>query len=57
MSIGHGEVIRDEDGPAHIDARINEHGQLWHYRAWADWMSALDWDDLRENHSRLGDRV
>ena len=36
--------------------RVNEHAQLWHYRAGrTGWRRR--WDDLRANHSRLGDRV
>jgi phenylpropionate dioxygenase-like ring-hydroxylating dioxygenase large terminal subunit len=57
MSIGRGNVIDDEQGPRYIEGRVNEHAQLWHYRSWADWMSASSWDDLRENHSKLGDKV
>jgi phenylpropionate dioxygenase-like ring-hydroxylating dioxygenase large terminal subunit len=53
MGKGHGEVIDDETGPAHIDTRINEHAQLWHYRNWAQWMAASSWEELRENHPRM----
>ena len=31
---------------------VNEHGQLWTYRAWAEWMDAESWAALRQNHSR-----
>jgi phenylpropionate dioxygenase-like ring-hydroxylating dioxygenase large terminal subunit len=44
-------VINDEAGPPRIETRINEHAQLWTYRAWADWMSAESWDDLRARHA------
>jgi hypothetical protein len=52
MGKGHGEVILDEDGPPRVDKLTNEHGQLWHYRAWAEWMRAESWAELRANHSR-----
>ena len=58
MSLGHGEVIDDETGPPHIDGKINEHAQLWHYRAWSEWISAESWAQLRETHSPVPeDRV
>ena len=50
MNLGHGEVIEDELGPPRIDSNLNEHGQLWHYRNWAEWMAAEGWGDLRANH-------
>ena len=53
MGIGRGKVTTDEDGPPHIETSINEHGQLWTYRAWADWMAADSWDDLRANHAEV----
>ena len=52
MNGGHGEPVIDETGPAHYDGKLNEHGQLWHYRTWAESMAARDWDELREIHSR-----
>jgi phenylpropionate dioxygenase-like ring-hydroxylating dioxygenase large terminal subunit len=57
MGVGHGEVIRDELSPPRIETQVNEHAQLWHYRAWADWMSAETWDDLRAGGAKLGDVV
>jgi hypothetical protein len=51
MGLGHGEVIEDEAGPPHIETPVNEHAQLWTYRAWAEWMAAESWDDLKKNHS------
>jgi len=53
MNNGHGEVIEDETGPPHIVANINEHPQLWTYRAWAEWMSADSWAELKANHSAV----
>ena len=59
MAIGHGEIIRDELSPPRIEPKQpNEHPQLWHYRAWSEWMASESWDDLRANHSRIPeDRV
>jgi 3-phenylpropionate/trans-cinnamate dioxygenase alpha subunit len=48
MGLGLGQVIRDELGPPRVETRINEHAQLWYYRAWANWMSAPGWQALRE---------
>ena len=58
MNLGRGEIIDNEGGPPHIEAKINEHAQLWHYRAWSEWMAAESWQDLKEIHSRVPeDRV
>ena len=40
MGLGHGEIIEEELGPPRIITGVNEHAQLWHYRAWAEWMAA-----------------
>jgi 3-phenylpropionate/trans-cinnamate dioxygenase alpha subunit len=53
MGIGQAKVTTDEDGPPHIETSINEHGQLWTYRAWADWMAAESWEQLRANHTQV----
>ncbi len=58
MGLGRGEVIDDEIGPPHIETIFNEHAQLWHYRAWSEWMSASDWPELKQTHSQVPlDRV
>jgi phenylpropionate dioxygenase-like ring-hydroxylating dioxygenase large terminal subunit len=54
MNLGLGQVITEEEGgPPHIETSVNEHAQLWLYRAWAEWMAADSWDDLRANHSEV----
>jgi hypothetical protein len=53
MSVGHGEMIEDEGGPPYVEAVVNEHAQLWHYRSWADWMAADSWAELKANHTRV----
>jgi hypothetical protein len=40
-----------DGGPAYIDTNVNEHAQLWTYRAWADWMDADSWEALRKEHT------
>ncbi|MCB9960502.1 MAG: Rieske 2Fe-2S domain-containing protein [Hyphomonas sp.] len=52
MNVGKGEVMRPAGGPSYIDAALNEHGQLWTWRAWAEWMDAESWSDLMKNHSK-----
>ena len=52
MNLGRGEVIVDEISPPHVETdAVTEHPQLWHYRAWADWMAADSWADLKANHT------
>ncbi len=58
MGIGHGEVLSDEEQSSpHIQTQVNEHAQLWHYRAWAEWMSSDSWDELRRRDFSAGDRL
>ena len=51
MNLGRGTVIDDETGPPRVETRINEHAQVWLYRAWAYWMGADGWDQLKTNHT------
>ncbi len=51
MGLGHSEVIHNETDPPHVEALANEHGQLWHYRCWSEWMAADSWDDLKRIHT------
>jgi hypothetical protein len=51
MNIGLGQVKRGPEGAAYIDTNVSEHAQLWTYRAWAEWMDAENWADLRQIHS------
>ncbi len=57
MGIGHGEIIHDEDGPAHIDHHVNEYAQRWTYRAWSEFMAADSWAQLKANHSKPEGRL
>ncbi len=52
MNLGRGEIIEPESGPAYIDTHINEHAQLWLYRAWSEWMASESWVQLEEKRSR-----
>jgi hypothetical protein len=51
MNLKHGEVQHEEGGPPFIEAKVNEHGQLWTYRAWADYMGAESWAELKANRT------
>ncbi|MGE0057126.1 MAG: SRPBCC family protein [Dehalococcoidia bacterium] len=53
MSLNKGKVLVDEGAPPRVETKVNEHAQFWTYRAWADWMSAETWDDLRQNHTEV----
>jgi 3-phenylpropionate/trans-cinnamate dioxygenase alpha subunit len=46
MNLGRGKVIK-EGGLARIDGTTSEHGQLWTYKAWLEWMKGNSWDELR----------
>ena len=51
MNQGHGEPKSPEKGPRYIDTNVNEHAQLWTYRAWAEWMDADNWAALKQHRS------
>ncbi len=51
MNLGRGVPTTPAAGPRYIDAAINEHAQLWTYRAWAEWMDAEDWGALKQQRS------
>ena len=51
MNLGRAEVLEEEGGPLHIEAKVNEHAQLWTYRSWADYMAADSWAELKANHT------
>jgi phenylpropionate dioxygenase-like ring-hydroxylating dioxygenase large terminal subunit len=52
MQVGRGKVLEEEDTAPRVESHMNEHGQLWTYRTWADFMSAPTWDELRLQHSK-----
>ena len=52
MSLGHGVIEKDELGPPRIDALVNEHAQLWLYRAYPEWLLAESWAELKAHHSK-----
>jgi len=51
MNLGLAPVTDDEGGPPYAQTSVNEHAQLWLYRAWSEWMAADSWEDLQSNHS------
>jgi phenylpropionate dioxygenase-like ring-hydroxylating dioxygenase large terminal subunit len=57
MGLGHGEMFKEDSEPAHIITKVNEHAQLWTYRAWAEWMAAESWAELKQRHSLVPDNV
>lgn len=52
MSVGNGKFIVDGSSPPRIESLINEHYQLWMYRAWSEFMSVSSWEQLKESHSK-----
>ncbi|WP_091743344.1 aromatic ring-hydroxylating oxygenase subunit alpha [Phenylobacterium immobile] len=59
MGMGQTPVTVNE-GVSYIDTSINEHPQLWTYRAWAEWMDADSWAQLKQTHSappKAGDLI
>jgi phenylpropionate dioxygenase-like ring-hydroxylating dioxygenase large terminal subunit len=51
MNVGHGDIQQGTSGLAYIKTHVNEHAQLWTYRAWAEWMDAETWGILKKRHS------
>ena len=45
MGLGRGKIIK-EGGLSRIEGLTGEHGQLWTYHSWAQWMKGLGWDEL-----------
>jgi 3-phenylpropionate/trans-cinnamate dioxygenase alpha subunit len=46
MNLGRGK-IRHQDGLSWVESSTTEHGQLWTYYSWAQYMSGADWDTLK----------
>jgi phenylpropionate dioxygenase-like ring-hydroxylating dioxygenase large terminal subunit len=53
MNNGLAQVINEEGAPPHAETSVNEHAQIWLYRAWSEWMAADSWADLKANHSSV----
>ncbi len=51
MGTHHARLYTEIEGAAYIETHVSEHAQLWTYRAWADWMAAESWADLKANHT------
>ncbi len=54
MGLGTGKFVFDDLTPPRIESMINEHAQLWFYQAWADYLKAENWADLRAHHAVPG---
>lgn len=52
MGVGQ-DVIATDGGQSRIETVINEHGQRWNYRCWAEWMQAESWQELKASHSSV----
>jgi 3-phenylpropionate/trans-cinnamate dioxygenase alpha subunit len=50
MNLRRGKVVHDENDldPPYIECSINEHGQLWTYLAWVEWLKGGSWAELQE---------
>jgi phenylpropionate dioxygenase-like ring-hydroxylating dioxygenase large terminal subunit len=46
MGLGRGKIIK-HGGLSRIEGFTAEHGQLWTYHSWAQWMKGLSWDELK----------
>jgi phenylpropionate dioxygenase-like ring-hydroxylating dioxygenase large terminal subunit len=59
MGRGHDKVQKDpKTGVSYIDTdAVSEHPQVWTYQAWADWMSAGSWAELKRNHTAIPNDV
>jgi len=55
MGTGRGKINTD-DGLRWIEASTNEHGQLWTYASWKQWMLGWDWNELYD-HTTPGDYI
>ena len=53
MNVGGGEIQRTPADVRYVDSAYSEHGQLWTWRAWADWMNAPDWEALKRDRTPL----
>jgi phenylpropionate dioxygenase-like ring-hydroxylating dioxygenase large terminal subunit len=51
MDLGRGKIRQHASGIPFIESNVNEHAQRWTYRAWAEWMAAEDWPELKRRHS------
>ncbi len=46
MNLGQGKIIK-EDGYARIEGVTNEHGQIWTYAAWAEYVRGASWEEIK----------
>lgn len=51
MGKGLDEMVDTPEGHKRAETVVNEHGQLWTYKSWAEWMDAESWADLKAHHS------
>ena len=51
MALGEDEMVEDPSGQKRIETVVNEHGQRWTYRCWAEWLQASNWNELKRTRS------
>ncbi len=51
MGLGQDHVSVHESGERTIETTVNEHGQRWFYRAWSEWITAENWQELERLRS------
>ena len=51
MGLGHAEVKTSDGNEHYIETTVNEHGQRWFYRGWAEWLAAKTWAELKQTRS------
>jgi 3-phenylpropionate/trans-cinnamate dioxygenase alpha subunit len=53
MNLSRGKVVHDDNDldPPYIECSINEHGQMWTYLAWVQWLKGGSWAELAERTS------
>lgn len=46
MNLGRGKIVKEHD-LARIESATSEHGQLWTYHAWAQYLKGASWDEIK----------
>jgi len=57
MGLGRAVPVDSNEGPLRFNGTVNEHGQRWLYRCWAEYMEASDWVEMKKNHSRPSEHI
>ncbi len=57
MGLGQDTVEVHASGERTIDTKVNEHGQRWFYRNWAEWLAADSWAEYQATRSTAPEGV